>query len=98
MNDVAARLIGDVKAAGIGLWRLMKLDPAWAEGFDASTGGFLRSFAGPLLALPLYLLVASVVSRDVGGGDRLLWGAGLELIANARTSVWITSSLISTQL
>ena len=83
MTDVAARLIGDVRGAGSGLWRLMKLDPAWAAGFDASAGGFVRSFAGPLLSLPLYLVVANVVARDMGAGGGLLWGAALELIADA---------------
>ena len=83
MTDFAARLIGDVKGAGIGLWRLMKLDPAWAAGFDASAGGFVRSFAGPLLSLPLYLLVASMVAREAAGGAGLYWGAALELIADA---------------
>lgn len=63
MTEAGARLTADLRGAGPGLLRLMRFDPRWAEGFDASVGGFVRSFAGPLLALPAYLVVAAILSR-----------------------------------
>ncbi|MEO6339052.1 MAG: hypothetical protein ABIO39_03340 [Caulobacteraceae bacterium] len=88
MTDLSSRLIGDVRGAGKGLWRLAKFDPAWTAGFDASAAGFVRSFAGPLLALPPYLLMMAMLTRDpteglADGGDKLIWASALAHIANA---------------
>ncbi len=69
MGAAAEALAAESAAAGKGLFRLMAFDPRWAEGFDASTAGFLRSFIAPLLALPFYLSAAATLSQMVGGAE-----------------------------
>ena len=89
MTAAAARLTADIRGAGAGLLRLMRFDPRWAEGFDASANGFLRSFAGPLLALPAYLVVAAMLSRievagaAQAGADRLVLAASVDFVLSA---------------
>lgn len=52
-----------------GAFRLARLDPRGLEQLDLSVEGFWRSFTGPVLALPVYLLV---VAAPIGGGGPLL--------------------------
>jgi hypothetical protein len=74
----------DIAEAGTGMVRLIRYDPRWVEAFDASAGGFLRSFAGPLISLPFVILIAAMVTGIPGDGHvidpRLLWAAGLSQI------------------
>jgi hypothetical protein len=51
----------EILQAGRGLGRLLRFDPKWAELFDFSLSGFLRSFYGPLLALPFYVFFVAMV-------------------------------------
>jgi hypothetical protein len=53
--------------AGRGLLRLFAFSARWQETFDFSRGGFLRSFFGPLMALPFYIFhIALVEATQVG--------------------------------
>lgn len=78
MSGLAPRDIAD---AGVGVARLLRYDPRWLEGFDASASGFLRSFAGPVLSLPFVVIVAAMITGVPGDGHvidpRTLWAAGL---------------------
>lgn len=81
MNQQAtAALTREIADAGRGLARLLRYDPRWPDGFDMSTVGFLRSFFGPLLALPFYIVFAAMVSTK-GGAEPLaagvLWAAAV---------------------
>ncbi|WP_300544787.1 hypothetical protein [Maricaulis sp.] len=38
-------------------WRMLTFKEGWREGFDVSLGGFWRSFAAAVLALPLVALI-----------------------------------------
>lgn len=49
----------EIASAGVGVGRLIRYDPRWPDGFTPTTSGFLRSFLGPLLALPFALIVAA---------------------------------------
>lgn len=82
----AEALAAESAAAGQGLVRLVTFDPRWSEGFDASAGGFLRSFIAPLIALPLYLPVASVFATRIEGletNSTILTAAALSHLINA---------------
>ena len=68
-------VLNEARAAGGGLARLLGRRPGWDARFAFSTGGFVRSFAGPLLALPLYVFAVALVER--GTSDAVLWAAGL---------------------
>jgi hypothetical protein len=86
MGAAAEALAAEGAAAGQGLVRLITFNPRWAEGFDASTAGFLRSFIAPLLALPLYLPVAQVLSEKLEGApsdSTSLAAAGMAHLINA---------------
>jgi hypothetical protein len=76
-----ADLPRDITEAGVGVARLIRYDPRWMEAFDASAGGFLRSFAGPILSLPFVVIVAAMITGVPGDGHvidpRILWAAGL---------------------
>ena len=76
-----AVLSAQARAAGSGLVRLLRWDPSWGDGFDFTVGGFVRSFAGPLLALPLYVLAVAVVEHPSSGA--VLWGAGAAQLIDA---------------
>jgi len=76
----AAALTREIADAGVGLGRLVRYDPRWPEGFDPSASGFLRSFLGPLIGLPFYLFVASVLPTD---GPGPMWSAGMSHVLNA---------------
>lgn len=71
----------DIARAGRGILRLVRRDPAWTRCFDLTTGGFLRSFFAPALALPLYVVGSALVERAFLNGrpapPAALWGAGL---------------------
>lgn len=76
-----ADLPRDITDAGVGVTRLIRYDPSWLEAFDVSVGGFLRSFAGPLLSLPFVVIVAAMITGVPGDGHvidpRVLWAAGV---------------------
>jgi hypothetical protein len=76
----AAALTREIADAGRGVARLVRYDPRWPEGFDFSAGGFVRSFFGPLLALPFYVVFAAMISTK-GGAEPLtsgpLWAAAI---------------------
>ena len=57
--SAAAEIPREIASAGVGVGRLIRYDPRWPDSFNATTGGFLRSFLGPLLALPFALIVAA---------------------------------------
>ena len=69
----------EAAGAARGLTALVRHDPDWSAGFDASARGFLRSFLAPVLALPFYLITAAMIARSTTppGGAGALWGAGL---------------------
>ena len=77
-HQATAALTREIADTGRGLVRLLRYDPSWPEGFDVSTEGFLRSFFGPLLALPFYVVFAAMVSTK-GGAEPVvaaaLWSA-----------------------
>lgn len=52
-----------------GAFRLARLDPGGLDELDLTVEGFWRSFTGPLLALPVYLLV---VAAPTTGQEALL--------------------------
>jgi len=87
VTEAAASLAGDIRGAGSGLVRLMRFDPNWANGFDASFAGFVRSFAGQALALPPYLMVVAILAHvDPPGAARpanYLWAATAAQVLNA---------------
>jgi hypothetical protein len=58
--EAPARTGWEALDAGRGLGRLLWLNPKWAESFDFSFAGFLRSFYGPLMALPFYLFCSAL--------------------------------------
>ncbi len=58
-------------SAGRGLVRLIAARADWPRYFDLSTTGFLRSFVGPVLALPLHLFAFAVVERTLLGGKTM---------------------------
>ena len=80
----AGALTREIADAGVGVGRLIRYDPRWPEGFTPTTGGFLRSFLGPLLGLPFYLVVQAAMLA--GGTDvpmqRMMWAAGLSDVLN----------------
>jgi hypothetical protein len=85
VTAAAQRLAVDLRGAGTGLVRLARFDPYWSECFDASAAGFIRSFAGPLLAVIPYVAVAAVLVRAgptgvAPGDDRLMLQAALGML------------------
>ena len=74
-------LAAEARSAGGGLVRLVRADPAWADRFAFTTGGFVRSFAAPLVVLPLYIAAVALVDRGASG--RALWGAGTAHLIDA---------------
>jgi hypothetical protein len=78
-----ARLTQDIAAAGTGLLRLARRDPKWPLAFDLTARGFWRSFAGPLLAAPIYVLASALAARADGRGAgvfQLCGAAGASLL------------------
>ena len=68
LAGVVGRMRAEVADSARGVVRLLRFDPGWADAFDFSTEGFLRSFAAPILAMPCYLFATLVWSRAAGGG------------------------------
>ncbi|MHB8285379.1 MAG: hypothetical protein ACYDD1_11965 [Caulobacteraceae bacterium] len=66
-NDLADQMA----SAGRGLAALIAARPDWPIFFDLSTTGFLRSFIGPVLALPMHLFAFAVVERTILGGKTM---------------------------
>jgi hypothetical protein len=73
----------EIAEAGVGVGRLIRYDPRWPDGFSPTTGGFLRSFIGPLLGLPFYLVVSAMIAGGGAPVSRLMWVAGLSHVLNA---------------
>ncbi|WP_174301474.1 hypothetical protein [Caulobacter sp. S45] len=71
----------EARAAATGIVRLVRGDPAWEQGFDFTPGGFVRSFIGPILALPLY--VAAVALVEHAPSNAALWQASLAHVLDA---------------
>ncbi len=74
-------LTTEARAAATGIVRLVRGAPAWSEGFDFSTAGFVRSFIGPVLALPLYVAAVALVEHP--NSDAALWQAALAHVLDA---------------
>jgi hypothetical protein len=87
VSEEAARPLGrEVADAVWGVFALIRYRADWSLGFEISARGFARSFLGPALALPFYLLTAAVLARaDTGSGPTAasLWGSGLTLLLDA---------------
>jgi hypothetical protein len=64
-------LARQIASAGRGLADLIAAKPDWPKNFDLSTTGFLRSFLGPILALPLHLFAFAVVERAMLNGKTM---------------------------
>jgi hypothetical protein len=60
-----------VASAGRGLAGLITSKPNWPSNFDLSATGFVRSFLGPILALPLHLFAFAVVERAILNGKTM---------------------------
>ena len=73
--SVVLALTTEARAAASGIVRLVRGDAAWDQGFDFTTSGFVRSFIGPVLALPLYVGAVALVERPAS--DAMLWQAAL---------------------
>jgi hypothetical protein len=79
--------LGEIFNAGRGALALAALRADWTSFYDLTPGGFIRSFFGPALALPLYVVCAGLIARNMAGtanvpiGD--LWSAGLAHVLNA---------------
>jgi len=79
--------LGEIFNAGRGALALAALRPNWTSFYDLTPGGFIRSFFGPAIALPLYVFGAGLVARNMAGtptvpvGD--LWSAGLAHVMDA---------------
>ncbi len=71
----------EARAAGSGLLRLVRGDPAWDQGFDFTAGGLVRSFIAPILALPLYVAAVALVEHPPSDGA--LWQAALAHLLDA---------------
>ncbi len=71
----------EARAAATGIVRLVRGDPAWDHGFDFTTAGFVRSFIGPVLALPLYVSAVALVEHP--SSDGVLWQAALAHLLDA---------------
>jgi hypothetical protein len=78
-------LASEARAAPAGLLRLFRGGRDWDAAFAFTAESFLRSFAGPLLALPAYLLAVAVVERSGFGGAEAggLWSAALAHLLDA---------------
>lgn len=79
-------LTREIAGAGVGLARVVRFDPRWPDGFDLSTDGFLRSFIGPLIALPFAVAAAAMLARGDAGqpvGASVLWAAGVGHVINS---------------
>jgi hypothetical protein len=81
----APALPREIADAGVGVGRLIRYDPRWPDGFNPTTGGFLRSFIGPALGLPFDLIAVTAMSAGAGAPvtNAVMWAAVLSHVANA---------------
>jgi hypothetical protein len=81
----APAITREIADAGVGVGRLIRYDPRWPDGFNPTAGGFLRSFLGPLLGLPFYLIVVSAMTAANGAvvDNRVMWAAVASHVLNA---------------
>jgi hypothetical protein len=73
-------LASEARTAPAGLLQLIRGGRSWDAAFQFSAASFVRSFAAPLAALPLYVLAVAVVDRSAAGlqeGGTGLWSAAL---------------------
>jgi len=79
--------LGEIFNAARGALALAALRPTWTSFYDLTPGGFIRSFFGPAIALPLYVFSAGLVARNMAGTADVpipdLWSAGLAHVADA---------------
>jgi hypothetical protein len=79
--------LGEIFNAGRGALALAALRPDWTSFYDLTPGGFIRSFFGPAIALPLYVFSAGLVARNVAATANVpigeLWSAGLAHVLDA---------------
>lgn len=79
--------LGEIFNAGRGGLALAALRPDWTSFYDLTPGGFIRSFFGPAIALPLYVFGAGLVARNLAGTANVpigaLWSAGAAHILDA---------------
>jgi hypothetical protein len=78
-----AALTREIADAGVGVGRLMRYDPRWPYGFDPTVRGFIRSFLGPLLALPFALVTARVITANQADVHLDLWAAAFSHVLSA---------------
>lgn len=64
----SAELGVQIASAWRGLVDLLAAKPDWPRNFDLSARGFVRSFLGPLLALPLHMFGFGLVERVMRNG------------------------------
>jgi hypothetical protein len=81
--------LGEIFNAGRGALALAALRPDWTSFYDLTPGGFIRSFFGPAIALPLYVFDAGLVARNMAKTADVpiaaLWSAGLAHVLDAAT-------------
>jgi hypothetical protein len=79
--------LGEIFNAGRGALALAALRPDWTSFYDLTPGGFIRSFFGPAIALPLYVFGAGLVARNMAGTANVpitdLWIAGAAHVLDA---------------
>jgi hypothetical protein len=84
VSETAGALTREIADAGVGVGRLIWYDPRWPEGFTPTAAGFLRSFLGPLFALPFALLSAAMLANgDEAPVSKVLWASGIAHVAAA---------------
>jgi hypothetical protein len=81
--------LGEIFNAGRGALALVALRPNWTSFYDLTPGGFIRSFFGPAMALPMSVFCAGLVARNMAGTADVpipdLWSAGLAHVVDAAT-------------
>lgn len=77
-------LASEARTAPKGLLRLFRGVRDWDAAFAFTTASFVRSFAAPLLALPLYVLAVAVVDRSgLDARETSLWTAAAAHLVDA---------------
>ncbi len=59
--------VSEIVGAFRGVLAVAWANDRWTRAFDLTPGGFIRSFFGPAMALPLYVLSAGLVARAAAG-------------------------------
>ncbi|HSE78344.1 MAG TPA: hypothetical protein VLG66_10095 [Alphaproteobacteria bacterium] len=73
----------EIVSSLFGAWRLVQRDPGGLRYFDASIGGFWRSFFAAVIALPGYVVLVAVRIGDRLTADGALHALTLEALAYA---------------